>query len=230
MAGMKRQAGARPSAKRGRTTTPRGAPAGKGGAGPAGGLATALDKEFGSFERFKGAPILSGIFSNEGIRTLDRYMLDLDFMVKYKLSIRPAKTPPPGTPKRDNYLVRVYDYPPEWLSLRPEEIEHRIMLTRLKLRRMGEKDGSMIIFSFWPDVIMIKEVGDPMVLAEYLGLDNEEFQARIILANSIGTRMVRGRPPLLPRLSCIGTTASVRHAAASISSLDGQPMRGKVSS
>lgn len=136
----------------------------------------------GAFERFRGAPILSGIFSNEGIRTLDRYMMDLDFMVKYKLSIRPAKTPPPGTPKRDNYLVRVYDYPPDWLSLPREEIELRLMLTRLKLRQMGEADGSMVVFSFWPDVIMLKEVGDPLVLAEYLGLDHEDFQSRIILA------------------------------------------------
>jgi glutamate synthase domain-containing protein 1 len=47
---------------------------------------------------------------------------------------------------------------------------------------MGKPDGSMMVFSFWPDVIMIKEVGDPLALAEYLGLDNEEFQARIILA------------------------------------------------
>ena len=136
----------------------------------------------GTFERFKGAPILSGIFSNEGIRTLDRYMMDLDFMVKYKLSIRPTMTPPPGTPKRDNYLIRVYDYPPDWLSLSDEEIEYRLMMTRLKLQQMGKQDGSMMVFSFWPDVIMIKEVGDPLALSEYLGLDNEEFQARIILA------------------------------------------------
>ncbi|HOK07413.1 MAG TPA: glutamate synthase [Syntrophales bacterium] len=136
----------------------------------------------GPFERFRGAPILSGIFSHEGIRTLDRYMMELDFMVKYKFSLRPTKRPPEGTPKRDNYLIRVYDYPPEWLSLSKEEIEHRLMVTRLELRRMGEKDDSMIVFSFWPDVIMIKEVGDPMELAEYLGLDNEELQARVILA------------------------------------------------
>ena len=136
----------------------------------------------GSFERFKGAPILSGIFSNEGIRTLDRYMMELDFMVRYKLSIRPSATPPPGTPKRDNYLIRVYDYPPDWQSLPKEELEHRLLLTRMKLRQMGEADGSMMVFSFWPDVIMIKEVGDPLTLAEYLGLDNEELQARIILA------------------------------------------------
>ncbi len=109
-------------------------------------------------------------------------MMDLDFMVKYKLSIRPAATPPPGTPKRDNYLIRVYDYPPDWLSLGRQEIEYRLLLTRLKLRQMGEEDGSMMVFSFWPDVIMIKEVGDPLELAEYLGLDHEELQARIILA------------------------------------------------
>jgi|GEM_PF-1766278 len=63
----------------------------------------------GSFERFKGAPILSGIFSNEGIRTLDRCMMEMDFMVKYKLSIRPATKPPVGTPKRDGFISKYYD-------------------------------------------------------------------------------------------------------------------------
>ncbi len=51
------------------------------------------------FQNFKDEPILSGIFSNEGIKTLDRFMIDLDFMVKYKLSIKPEKNPPPGTRK-----------------------------------------------------------------------------------------------------------------------------------
>jgi len=35
------------------------------------------------------------------------------------------------------------------------------MTTRLRLRAMGEEKGDMIVFSFWPDVIMIKEIGDP---------------------------------------------------------------------
>jgi hypothetical protein len=26
---------------------------------------------------------------------------------------------------------------------------------------MGEEKQDMIVFSFWPDVIMIKEIGDP---------------------------------------------------------------------
>ena len=40
----------------------------------------------------------------------------------------------------------------------------------------------MMVFSFWPDVIMIKEVGDPMAVADYLGLNRKELQARTILA------------------------------------------------
>ncbi len=134
------------------------------------------------FDNFKGDPILSGIFSNEGLKELDRYMIDHDFMLKYKLAIRPPKQPPRGTPKRDNYVIRVYEYPPEWMSLPEAEIHDRLLHCRLELRRMGEKDESMTVFSFWPDVIMLKEVGDPLEIADYLDLGRRELKARIILA------------------------------------------------
>lgn len=62
------------------------------------GLGLFLTDLGGDFEKFKNEPILSGIFSNEGIKALDRFMIDLDFMVKYKLSFRPTKTTPPGPP------------------------------------------------------------------------------------------------------------------------------------
>jgi glutamate synthase domain-containing protein 1 len=136
----------------------------------------------GDLEQFKGSPILSGIFSQEGIKRLDRYMLELGLLTKFKFSIRPSKKPPEGTPKRDVYLVRVYEYPYEWDGLSSTEIENRLMQIRVDLRRMGEEDQSMVIFSFWPDVIMIKEVGDPIDIAEYLGLDLKGLKARIILA------------------------------------------------
>ena len=136
----------------------------------------------GEFQNFKEEPILSGIFSNEGLKKLDRFMIDQDFMVKYKLSIKPAKIPPAGMPKRDNYVIRVYEYPAEWQNFSREEIHYRLMMVQLQLRRMGEQDDSMLIFSFWPDVIMIKEVGDPLAVAEYLGLDRKELTARVILS------------------------------------------------
>jgi glutamate synthase domain-containing protein 1 len=147
------------------------------------GLGLYLTDLGGSFEPFKGSPILSGIFSQKGIKALNRFMLDLDFTIKYSIAIQPQREAPEGTPERDNYLIRVYDYPPSWMSLSQQEREHRLMMAQLALRQKGEEDGSMHIFSFWPDVVMIKEIGDPMMIAEYLGLDvNEEIKARVILA------------------------------------------------
>lgn len=135
----------------------------------------------GPFEELNGAPILSGIFSNSGIKRLDGYMMEVGFLTKYRISIKVPKTPPPGVPKRDMYLIRAYEYPEAWEGLSESEIQHRLLQIRLQLRRMGEVEDDMIVFSFWPDVIMIKEIGDPMDVAEYLQLDRPELQARVIM-------------------------------------------------
>lgn len=136
----------------------------------------------GPFEEMKEAPILSGIFSEAGIKRLDRFMMDQGFMTKYKLSIRVPKVPPPGIPRRDVYLIRAYEYPEGWEQLPAEEVQERLVRIRLTLRAMGEAEEDMIVFSFWPDVIMIKEIGDPMTVARYLNFDRKELQARIIMA------------------------------------------------
>ncbi|HIE12815.1 MAG TPA: glutamate synthase [Desulfotomaculum sp.] len=136
----------------------------------------------GPFEKLKGVPILSGIFTNEGLDRLDNFMMSIGFNTKYTTSIKASKSPPPGVPNRDIYLIRAYDYPPDWEELSESEIQHRLMLIRLQLRKMGEDKEDMIVYSFWPDVIMIKEIGDPMTVAEYLRLDREELRARVIMA------------------------------------------------
>jgi len=135
----------------------------------------------GPFEEMKDAPILSGIFTEEGLRRLDRFMIDKGFMTKYKLSIKLPKSPPPGVPKRDIYLIRAYEFPEEWDVMNEDERNMKLTKIRLKLRKMGEAKKDMTVFSFWPDVIMIKEIGDPMSVAEYLKLDRKEFKARIIM-------------------------------------------------
>jgi predicted glutamine amidotransferase len=136
----------------------------------------------GPFEELKGAPILSGIFTSEGLKRLDQYMMSIGFMTKYKISIKVPKTPPPGVPRRDVYLIRAYEIPETWEGISEAELRHRLMMTRLQLRQMGEENEDMIIYSFWPDVIMLKEIGDPMTVADYLDLEREELQARVILA------------------------------------------------
>ena len=136
----------------------------------------------GEMEELKGLPILSGIFSNDGIKRLDQFMMEVGFMTKHKISIRPSTEPPKGTPKRDIYLIRAYEYPASWEGLSEVEIQMRLMLIRVQLRKIGQADGSMLVFSFWPDTIMIKEIGEPMEIAEYLGLNKKELKARVMLA------------------------------------------------
>ena len=45
----------------------------------------------GPFEDMKDAPILSGIFTEEGLKRLDTFMMDIGFMTKYKMSIKVPK-------------------------------------------------------------------------------------------------------------------------------------------
>jgi glutamate synthase domain-containing protein 1 len=136
----------------------------------------------GPFQEMKNAPILSGIFTEKGIKRLDTFMMDIGFMTKYKITIKVPKKPPAGVPKRDVYLIRAYEYPEEWDHLSTEELYQRLLETRLQLRQMGEEKKDMIVFSFWPDVIMIKEIGDPMTVAKYLKFDRKELHARVIMA------------------------------------------------
>jgi hypothetical protein len=136
----------------------------------------------GPFENMKDAPILSGIFSESGLKRLDTFMMDIGFMTKYRLTIRVPKKPPAGIPKRDVYLIRAYEYPEGWESLGEKTLYDRLVDIRLKLRKMGEEKEDMMVFSFWPDVIMIKEIGDPMEVAYYLKLDRKELEARVVMA------------------------------------------------
>jgi glutamate synthase domain-containing protein 1 len=56
------------------------------------------------------------------------------------------------------------------------------MRTRLALREMGREDESIVVFSFYPDVMTLKEVGDPLDLAEFFSLDKANLRAKVILA------------------------------------------------
>lgn len=136
----------------------------------------------GPFEEMKDAPILSGIFTENGLKRLDAFMMNIGFMTKYKLPIKISKTPPSGVPKRDIYLIRAYEYPEEWDGLSQSELYDRLVKTRLQLREMGVAEGDMMVFSFWPDVVMIKEIGEPLKVAQHLKLDRKDIKARVMMA------------------------------------------------
>jgi glutamate synthase domain-containing protein 1 len=144
------------------------------------GMGLVLKDLNGEFRELKDYPILSGICSKDGYRKLEDYMQSLGFKEKHMWS--PAIRPVKGIEKRDYYFAKVYQYPEEYLDKPWAEKEDLLMKTRIALRKLGEEDESIVVFSFYPDIITIKEVGDPLTLGEFFGLDKSNLKAKIIFA------------------------------------------------
>jgi len=136
----------------------------------------------GPFEELKECPILSGIFTDAGLLRVQEYMVNLGFEEKHTLAYTPEVEPPHGTPKRGTYASIAFQLPTDWAKLTKDEVGQHLVRIRLDLRSEGESTGDMMVFSLWPDTIMIKEVGDPLAIGEYLQLDRKELYARHILA------------------------------------------------
>ncbi|MBI5442691.1 MAG: glutamate synthase [Deltaproteobacteria bacterium] len=146
------------------------------------GLGLVLKDLGGEFEGLKQYPILSAITTDKGYYEVDDYMVAQGFRTKYMWD--PALNPKAAKniQKRDRYLVKAFDYP-DWAKDKPwEEKAALLTKTRLELRKMGEKDESVWAFSFWPDVVTLKEVGDPLEVGEFFGLDTKPITAKVVFA------------------------------------------------
>lgn len=144
------------------------------------GLGLMLKDLGGPFEEFKSYPVMSAICSNKGLRNLEEYMKAHGF--KERFTWAPPITNVPGIERREHYIAKVYDYPESYREKPLREKEDLLMLTRLALRNMGEPDGSLFVFSFYPDVLTLKEVGDPLQVGEFFGIEKSGVKARIVLA------------------------------------------------
>ncbi len=144
------------------------------------GLGLTLKNLGGEFEKLKKYPVLSGICSRDGRKALDDYMKRQGFKLKHEW--RPKTRPVDAIISRDHYFARAYDYPETFKNKPMKDKEDLLMYTRLALRKLGEADESIFAFSFYPDVITIKEVGDPLQVAEFFGLDKDSLKAKIIFA------------------------------------------------
>jgi len=138
------------------------------------------------FEEFKLKPhhvVLSGIAHTEAaFHRLTDWMGSQGFQVKYahEFDRRPALV---EAKDRFNYLVRVYRIPEAWAQLTTDEIDDRLLQTRLAIRRDGDSHGGDItIFSLYRDAVMLKEVGWPLEVGDALGLADGRLKARVVMA------------------------------------------------
>jgi glutamate synthase domain-containing protein 1 len=127
--------------------------------------------------------ILSGIaHTKAALQRLNSLMQDWGFSKKYAHEFDVDLTDIEAK-DRHKYVLRVYKMPEFWNNFDREQVERELMKIRLDLRKNGEEHGGdLTVFSFWPDVIMIKEVGWPLGVGNALGLNDDRIQARVCMA------------------------------------------------
>ena len=146
------------------------------------GLGLILKDLGGEFKDLKEYPILSGICTDEGRIKLDEFMKQAGFKIKFMWEPLITESPASSVTKRGHYLTIAYQYPAEYIDRSQAEKDALLTHTRMLLRAEGSKDNSLYAFSFWPDIITLKEVGDPLEIGEFFGLDQKPLKAKIVLA------------------------------------------------
>lgn len=144
------------------------------------GLGLLLKDLGGDFEPLKGMPILSGVCPEQQLSELDRLLAQYGFTLVHEWT--PRYRPTAGIQQRGRYFARAYKYPAEYKDKSVKEKEDLLLQVRLRLRELGENGFGWYVHSFYPDVIMFKEVGDPEQVAEAFGLDDSRLRARVLFA------------------------------------------------
>ena len=149
------------------------------------GYAMVMQDLYGVFEGHKDKPLLSLACTPRGVRMVDAYMAEQGF--EQMLEWLPDVDRRPGLDIKAMpcYVFRNYEYPEAYRGRPQAEREELLLDTRLALRRMLEKDGQGFVYSFWPDVLTLKEIGDPRDIAAYFRLWDEDGPLR---AKSIVTQ------------------------------------------
>ena len=148
------------------------------------GFAMIMQDLGGIFEDYKNLPILSLACTNEGLNIADNILAEEGFVRVMQWSPETNPDPKLIIETMPHYMFQVLQYPKAYKYATDEEKEDLLVNTRLRLRKALEKDEEGYVYSFWPDVLTLKEIGDPKDIGTYFGLweETNSFTAKIITA------------------------------------------------
>ncbi len=138
--------------------------------------------EFEDFKYNPRFPILSGIAHTEKAwHRMTDYMEEMEYELKYdhRFAMRPELI---EAQDRYRYFMRAYRMPVEFRNESDELREAELLRARLALRKLSTEEDPLTIFSFYPDVAMIKEVGWPMQIGDALCLHDGQLKSRVCMA------------------------------------------------
>ena len=148
------------------------------------GFAMVMQDLGGIFEDYKHLPTLSLACTDEGLKIAENLLHAKGFRRVHQWV--PETNPQPGLDIQamPNYVFETFDYPKEFQNASEKEKGELLTDTRLELRAAMEEGEKGFAYSFWPDVITLKEIGDPRAIGTYFNLwePNEDFTAKVITA------------------------------------------------
>lgn len=148
------------------------------------GFAFVMQDLGGVFEHYKDLPTLSMACTHEGMKKAEDILSSAGFVRVMQWT--PDVFPQEGLniEPMPHYVFEVFKYPKTFKHATKLEKEELLVETRLKLRKALEKTEDGFVYSFWPDVLMLKEIGDPRDIGTYFDLwkENNTFTAKIITA------------------------------------------------
>lgn len=140
----------------------------------------------GVFESYKDLPILSMACTNEGMHIAEDILHNIGFVrvMQWTPDVNVEMAPHLNIEPMPNYLFEVFNYPKSYKYAPEEEKQELLIDTRLKLRKALEETEDGYVYSFWPDTLMLKEIGDPKDIGTYFNLNHPDdtFKAKIITA------------------------------------------------
>lgn len=148
------------------------------------GFAFVMQDLGGIFEAYKNLPILSMAATVEGTRRAEDILHDLGFTRVLQWAPDINNKPGLKIEPMPNYIFEAFQYPKSHKYATKEEKEELLTDTSLLLRRELEKDNLGFVYSFWNDVLTLKEIGSPKDIGTYFGLweENNDLCAKIITA------------------------------------------------
>ncbi|KIH76051.1 glutamate synthase (NADPH) GltB1 subunit [Geoalkalibacter ferrihydriticus] len=148
------------------------------------GFAMVMHDLGGIFQNYKNLPTLSLACTDEGLKLAEDILHEAGF--SRVLQWVPETYPHPNLDiiAMPNYVFETFNYPKHLRKASQKEKEDLLLDMRLKLRFALEEGDQGYVYSFWPDVVTLKEIGDPRDIGTYFNLwePNDQLTAKVITA------------------------------------------------
>jgi glutamate synthase domain-containing protein 1 len=148
------------------------------------GFAMVMQDLGGIFENYKHLPTLSLACTDEGLQIAKGIMDARGFRMVHEWVPQTNRQPGLDIQAMPHYVFQTFDYPEGYADADQKTKEELLLDTRLELRRGMEDDCKGFAYSFWPDVITLKEIGDPRDIGTFFNIweADDKFTAKVITA------------------------------------------------